>query len=303
MSNTGGSGPNGTRERTGTIGCFGEGFWNTTSYWAHCMNGIRDAASARGVHVLLLPREYDPDAWGRVDGVVVCQSSTSPLPEEGGELPCVSIINRFPGLTSVVADDEGGAREATEYLLSFGHRQIASLILPDYNEFAQLRRAGYHAALKAAGIEPKDSWSRPCEGDVSTKTFTGVAREIMGQWVQEDWKKAGCTAIVTHNDDIALGVVQALNKGGLLVPEDVSVIGFDGTDVALYSMPPLTTVEVPLERIGHRGVELLMDEIEGRREVGEEDLIVLPTQMKLGDSVALPPLVPPGSVRKRRRRL
>ena len=97
-----------------------------------------------------------------------------------------------------------------------------------------------------------------------------------------------------QNDETAIGVIAALQDAGLRVPEDVSVVGFDGTEIARYHRPRLTTVKVPLEEIGTRGFELLMQQVERPLgEIGPERpraRLLLSTQLQIGQSTAPSPV-------------
>ena len=110
----------------------------------------------------------------------------------------------------------------------------------------------------------------------------------MKAWLSEsdDWSKIGCTALLCHNDDVAIGAMQALNAAGLKVPDDVSVVGFDGTEVGEYSSPQLTTIEVPLQQMGKVAIGLLQKQIEVDEViVGHK---VLPTQLRVRESTSAP---------------
>jgi DNA-binding LacI/PurR family transcriptional regulator len=92
---------------------------------------------------------------------------------------------------------------------------------------------------------------------------------------------------LVHNDDGAEGVLRALREAGLRVPQDVSVVGFDGTEVSAHLTPPLTTMEVPLQEVGRRGLELLL---ECRANAAMAPALeLLPCKLLVRDSAAPPP--------------
>src|SRR5262249_2898563 len=95
------------------------------------------------------------------------------------------------------------------------------------------------------------------------------------------------TAIFGCNDMIALGALRALQEAGLRVPQDISVVGFDGIAPAAASQPSLTTIHQPLRRLGETAVEMLLAQIEGDAPPGERCL--LDTELVRRDSVAPPP--------------
>jgi LacI family transcriptional regulator len=178
---------------------------------------------------------------------------------------------------------------AVDHLLRLGHRRIAYLVgRPNY--FTQVRLAAYQDALLRAGIEPQLRWVRHMRYQPGENEFVAAPRERMMEWLNEDWRALGCTALLAHNDQAARGVIEVLSEAGLRVPGDVSVVGFDGAeaaaDVADGLAPRLTTIEVPLQEVGRRSIELLLQLLNG--ESGIES-IVLPVRLLVGGSTA-PPL-------------
>ncbi|GIH65790.1 MULTISPECIES: LacI family DNA-binding transcriptional regulator [Microbispora] len=144
-------------------------------------------------------------------------------------------------VTSVGSTNFAGGMAATQHLLALGHRRVAYLGGPATAACNQARLHGYRAAMEAAGAPV-------LPGYVRTGTFhyhDGVA----GGAALLDLPEAP-TAIFAGCDDIALGVLEAARARGLRVPEDLSVVGFDDTQVARMASPPLTTVRQPLREMG-----------------------------------------------------
>jgi len=177
------------------------------------------------------------------------------------QLPLVCLFGVQPERASIVADEYSGQKLATEYLLKLGHRRIAFLHGSD-GTHAPERLKGYEDALREFGIAPQKNWRR----SLSTKNdfgpqFIASGRAQMAAWLGEKaakgWNKIACTSLLCHNDETAVGAIQALHAAGLKVPGDVSVIGFDGTEVGEYSAPQLTTIEMPLRQMGQVAVEML----------------------------------------------
>jgi DNA-binding LacI/PurR family transcriptional regulator len=206
-------------------------------------------------------------------------------------MPRVSLLNPLPETSTVEIADADGLKQAVEHLVELGHRRIAMLSFarPD-NTYLPLQRryAGYVNALANAGIALETTWIRSLNRTGEKyRSFSALGYERMSEWLRDGWEQTGCTAILTHNDDSALGILKALREAGLRVPEDVSVVGFDGTEVAEYSNPTLTTIEVPLEQVGALGTELLLAQIDGDSEI--KPLIkILPLRLKRGQSTAPP---------------
>lgn len=179
---------------------------------------------------------------------------------------CVSPrLNSYAG-ASVGMNDIDAAREMTEYLLGLGHRRIGFIKGPADHRASELRLTGYKQAFEAKGV-PIDT-SVIGEGD-----FTYVSGMLAA-------KKLLCaqkppTAIFASNDDMAIGAITAVHQSGLLVPHDVSVVGFDDTAAASSTWPPLTTIRQPIREMANAAIEIL----EGI--VGEADSVVSRQPKKL----------------------
>jgi DNA-binding LacI/PurR family transcriptional regulator len=99
---------------------------------------------------------------------------------------------------------------------------------------------------------------------------------------------------VAQNDESAIGIIEALQEAGLRVPQDVSVVGFDGAELARHYRPQLTTLHVPLHEIGARGAQLLIEQMDGSHERHRSDApethetIMLPAQLQIGGTTASP---------------
>ncbi|WP_405059714.1 LacI family DNA-binding transcriptional regulator [Kribbella sp. NBC_01505] len=146
-----------------------------------------------------------------------------------------------PDVTSVGSTNFAGGMAATQYLLGLGHRRIAYLGGPPTSGCNQARMSGFRNAMEAAGATvPKHYvWQRDFLYD------DGVA----GGSVLLDLPDRP-TAIFAGSDESALGVMEAARSRGLRIPEDLSVVGFDDTQVARLASPPLTTVKQPLREMG-----------------------------------------------------
>ena len=286
------------RKKTGIIGYVGNSLARECQvpYAAHLMEGIEERAQGRKKRILLLC-EDSPLGWDRVDGVLLyIGSDPVPLPRWlPAGVPCVSVVASAEAAPAVKADDRDGARQAVEYLLSLGHRRIACLMQDD-SLLPRLRLDGYREALRNAGIHPSVDWIRsPRFWDTVPASEFGRAYahyrlqgyESMRQWLRDGWRESDCTAVLAQNDYVAIGVVQALREAGIGVPEEVSVVGFDGTEVCELVTPTLTSVQVPLREIGSTALEMLLTLIENH-EVEAADQM-LPTRLIVRASTAPPP--------------
>jgi LacI family transcriptional regulator len=133
---------------------------------------------------------------------------------------------------------------------------------------------GYRQALAAAGI-PVEAGLIVEVGFTPVRTQDAVAA-LFGS-------AARPTSVVAANDQVGIAVIRALHDLGLRVPDDVSVVGFDDTPVASYTVPSLTTVAVPMYDLGQTAVRLLLDVLSGR----QVSSVVLPCTLKVRESTSL----------------
>jgi GntR family transcriptional regulator of arabinose operon len=268
--------------RTGVIGIYGV----TTAqhpYFVPLIDGWQSAAAKAGMELLLLHNET-PVERGKVDGVLSCdtgffkQQKFDLIPTG---MPCVTATINAPNYVSVIGDEYQAAYDLTQYLLQLGHRRIAYL----YDPFLSARLLGYRNAMRDAGIEIDENWLQTLAvKDTPENSYSASGYFRMKRWLAGTWRELNCTALMTQNDDTAMGVIRALNEYGLKVPEQVSVTGFDGTAPGRYFSPSLTGAAAPLRDIGLIAMELLLRMIEG--EAMQPSTIVLPLQLIEGASTA-----------------
>ncbi|MEK5230594.1 LacI family DNA-binding transcriptional regulator [Lysinibacillus sp. FSL K6-0232] len=166
---------------------------------------------------------------------------------------------------SVLLDDLTGSRIATEYLIELGHEKIAHIAGPLFTSTGLMRLKGYRESLNKYGLEYHAHFVQ--ESDYSLQGgFAATKRLLQDQ--------TGCTAIFASNILIALGVLEALHSEGIRVPEDISVVGFHDVFFANTIHPPLTTVELPLSKLGEVAVEKLIATLKGEHVIMEEKTII-----------------------------
>ncbi|PCG86485.1 LacI family transcriptional regulator [Streptomyces sp. WZ.A104] len=216
----------------------------------------------------------------RVDGVLlVAVHADDPLPEllEQLGMPCVISGARHAAepLASVDSDNFEGARAAVEHLVSRGRRQVATITgrLEVYG--AQRRLDGYRAAVSEAGLAPDEHLVAPA--DFTEEGGARAMRELLT-------RRPALDAVFAASDVMAAGARQVLREAGRRIPEDVALIGFDDSVVARHMHPALTSVRQPIEEMGRRMAQLLLDEIAGRAPGAERPTVVLPTELVVRDS-------------------
>jgi LacI family transcriptional regulator len=151
-------------------------------------------------------------------------------------------------------DNVDAAERLTRYLIGLGHRQIAHIAGPSFAPEPGARRAGYERALRAAGIEPDPALV--VEGDFLFESGSLGVDELLARGVE-------FTALFAGNDWMAYGARSALDRHGLRVPEDVSLVGFDDDPVAEWQTPPLTTMRQPTAEVGSAAAAAILRVLAG----------------------------------------
>ena len=158
--------------------------------------------------------------------------------------------------SSISVDDRRESAKMVEYLIGQGHTKIAILVAEALEEsVGRLRLDGYCDALKAHGIEVNPR--------LICQTQDGLSHFSMENGYLSTKKLLGrgeaFTALHAVSDTLAIGARRALYEAGLRVPEDISLAGYDGIDMADYSVPSLTTIRQPVEEMAKETTRLLFD--------------------------------------------
>jgi len=162
---------------------------------------------------------------------------------------CIGIIT-----DRVVVDDYSGAMAAVEYLINTGCRRIAFYSSPLHLEISKNRKNGYLDALRKHNIKVDESLMYVC--DTRSKAVE-LTPEVLSRPDPPD-------AFFAINDHTASGILYAVKKAGLKVPDDISICGFSGGDLAIACDPMLTTVEQHGYEVGSTAAKLLIDKITGK---------------------------------------
>jgi|SRR5450756_273399 len=185
-----------------------------------------------------------------------------------------------PGYTVVDTDQALGARQATEHLLGLGHRQVWHIAGPETAFSAAHRAESWRRTLTEAGIAPppvlRGDWT--CEAGYRHGLALGGRDDV--------------TAIFAANDQMALGVMQALHELGRDIPGDISIVGFDDMEEARSFWPPLTTIRQDFTAVGRLSIRTLLRKVSGQKASGAEsdsDKITVPTRLIVRSSTGRPP--------------
>ena len=266
-------------------------------FFTGVMRGIRSAAKAKGYSVLIEETQHNTitaDEIGamlvsnQTDGIILA-GSMSPFGTEIAsskskrQLPivigCETVSSDLADFPSVHIDNIAAAKEATNYLISQGHKRIAMISGQESLLITMDRELGFRAAMKLAKLPVQEGWI--IEGDLTIAGARKATRNLMNQNNRP-------TAIFCANDEMAIGCLHEVKSAGLRVPEDISVMGFDDIRYAEVTDPPLTTISQPAEEIGERVMYRLCRRIDSGKGTSSEPEIV-PHKLVIRQSVGKPP--------------
>lgn len=228
-------------------------------FFASILGGVLDAAETLQLNCLVhgsgsTPADLrDLVSSQSVDGLLVHLRPDDPMRSILADLgvPAITVADRFPELPAVCVDDEEGGRLQAQHLAQLGHRRV---LLREPMAFAQSAR------------DRMDSFRRVAETHgVEVLTLASNSSEVLSaQEIGEVTRPKGrATAIVCWNDASAEITCRALRDMGIRVPEDVSVVGFDGFQTRFARRWELTTIQAPWEDVGATAVRVLHDLIQG----------------------------------------
>ncbi len=242
----------GERPRADAIGLLFHG--PLTTYSLEILEGVLAAANEAGVEVVIartdiatgrsaqLIRDRSVDDWQAVIAVTTAASELSALSRAHVPTVVIDPIGT-PGvdIISVGSTNFAGGLAATQHLLDLGHSRIAYVGGTPSAACNQARLQGFRGAMESARVRVPKNYVQS------------------GHFMYEDGLVAGAalldlpqppTAVFAANDEMALGVLEAARTRGIRVPQELSVLGFDDTEVARVASPPLTTIAQPLRRMG-----------------------------------------------------
>ena len=271
-------------------------------FYLQTMLGINDALNKKDYSLILCntmrnaqqERVYLRQLFERkVRGIILSSvDENADIVKEYGKkgMKFVLLDQKITGMesTGINFDSRAGARMATEHLISLGHSRIAFATMPMTRWTRTEMHMGYRDALVLAGLgyDSRLVYERMPEKLAAYADFELEA----GKMIAESFLADGCpaTAIVCINDMLAIGLIKTLKAGGVRVPEDVSVFGFDDIPFASTFEPSLSTVHYPAIETGRLAAMMLMDTLESGS--GE-----MPVSMQLAPSLVIRETVAPPS--------
>lgn len=252
------------------------------------LQAVADAAALRRYAVIVVMAGDEPAIAAAfdqlrehgVDGAVILNEATAAVrrtpaptglalvvvdtpPDSDGGMPRAAIVQ---------SDHASGARAATEHLIALGHPTVWHLAGPEDSFAAAERERGWRGALEAAGLVAPPV----VRGD-----WTAASGRAEGAVLAS---RADVSAVFVANDQMALGLLNALAAAGRAVPGEVAVVGFDDIADSADYLPPLTTVRQDFDQLGERAVDALISTIEGGRMSAE----IVPTRLIVRESSGAP---------------
>ncbi|MFV0284988.1 MAG: LacI family DNA-binding transcriptional regulator [Demequina sp.] len=163
------------------------------------------------------------------------------------------------GFATVSTDDGSAAEQAIQHLHQLGHRKIGLLLGPAGHQPSVRKLASAQRVFARLGLDLDPAL-----------VVNGLYSIESGQAGATRLLQAGATGIVCASDPLALGAIRAAKRAGLVVPADVSVVGFDDSALMSFTEPPLTTVRQPIDAMGRAVIDMLLGQIAGTMGAGDE---------------------------------
>jgi LacI family transcriptional regulator len=220
--------------------------------------------------------------YGRVDGLILISLHRDKVKEVIRNIHAVPIVamafdtgevTTLCGSTHLDIKDELGGYIGGRFLLSKGHKRIACVSGINNQDNTNDRIAGLSKAFKEFNLDENDL--NVIEGDFSYQSGVNAMYKLFSSPPLP-------TAIVCHNDMMAIGVQNACVELGIKVPDDISVIGYDDIQLASISSPPLTTIRLPLDELANQAIESINSKISNKTSSTDSFISITPSLVVRG---------------------
>ena len=261
------------------------------NFFAEVINGIESVASNKDYHVIITQSQesYEKEvkntehlAWKSVDGLLVSLSTETKdvehfkkLHEKGVPFIFFDRITNAIKTHTVVADNKGGARAATEHFIQSGFKHIAHITSSANTSITQERLAGYYEALQQNNIPIDEAYVKYCmHGGMNRDEIETAIDELLALETVPD-------AIFTASDRLTIGSFSILKRRNIAIPGKIALAGFSNFSAPELFDPSLTTVRQPAFEMGKAAAELLIELIEAKRPVTSFKKIELPVELEI----------------------
>ena len=262
-------------------------------YETQVLSGIEDYLLNAGYFYFVASHRHKPDLideypkllLGRsVDGIIAVDTPW----KNRLSVPVVTVSghNEVSGVTNVEIDHDMAADLALRHLVQLGHRHFAFIKGQQFSSDTELRWNAIVRSARNLGVTIASDLVMQLVGDkASPELGYKVARKLIAT-------RKPFTALFAFNDISAIGAIHALREAGLLVPTDVSVVGFDDIQSAAFQSPALTTVRQPLRKMGKIAAETLLRRIASKEPEAKSASIVVEPELVVRGTTALAPANP-----------
>lgn len=240
----------------------------SNSFYRHILDGAVQELAHWGARAQLSFNDdlLAPDFLARIstparNGLLLLGETTAQLDDFLSKCVHPIVLLDLPGdrnVDVVTIDNQNGISQSFDYLYGLGHRRIGFVGRLDENFAYAERFTTFKWKMAEAGLTVRDDWGYAGRGPMHVDASTSRMREVLSR---DDRP----TALLCSNDWVALGAIRAANELGLSIPRDLSIVGFDDIEAAAIVTPALTSVHVPVEEIGRRGVRQLMIQMHDKR--------------------------------------
>lgn len=258
----------------------------TNPFYFGIIRGTQQQLKAAGYTQLLVDTEESDDfeegtlhgLRGSVDGVILTASRLSDqrLIELSAEMPLVTINRQTRGVASVFIDTPNGVAQAVGHLVSLGHRDIAYAAGPETSWSNERRWRSLVNAAEKYGVR-------------AVRTGPFAPRQHAGAAAADAVLHSEATACIAFNDLLAIGMLERFRERGVVVPNDISLVGCDDIFGADFCNPPLTTLTAPIEQAGRTAVALLLSRLDRSTTQLTRQTATLPTHLTIRDSTGPAP--------------
>jgi LacI family transcriptional regulator len=247
-------------------------------YFPEIVRGAQDLLIKSQYYVFLCNTDNDADKengylndllsmW--VDGIILdpCSSSRDLEILNKIKIPVVLIDREIEGFEKniVLVDNENGAYKMTKYLISRGHKRILNINGFKNLSTARDRNKGWERAMREHNLEVREEMVH--FGSTSVQQGYKIMSSLLGEVKKYD-------AIFASNDVTAVGVMECLKDNGFLVPNDISIVGFDDIDYVKYIKPSLTTYKNFVYDMGEIAASLLLEIIDSEEDKPVKKIVV-----------------------------
>lgn len=248
----------------------------THSYFSHVLDSFKRGAEDNGYDITFISNHagkkkmsyYEHSKYRGVDGVVIaCVDFEDPTVVElvNGDIPVVTIDYAFDNRTCILSDNVSGMTEIVNYVASMGHRKIAFIHGAD-SSVTRNRVSCFYKALDEIGLEVPEQFVR--EGVYhDPKTSAKITNELL----RLDDRP---TCIIYPDDFSCIGGINSIRAAGLSIPDDVSVVGYDGQRIAQVLEPKIATYKQDTRKLGRIAATKLIEAIEQPKNALIERVVV-----------------------------